>query len=86
MPAEWEPHDAVWLGWEERHLNYEPVAVEIIKNLSPHVKVKVTVSSDSILQIARAIVRKSGVDSSKLEFLVIPGSRYWIRTLELRFW
>lgn len=85
MPAEWEPHDAVWLGWEERHLNYEPVAVEIIKNLSPHVKVKVTVSSDSILQIARAIVRKSGVDSSKLEFLVIPGSRYWIRDFGAAF-
>jgi hypothetical protein len=28
MPAEWEPHDFVWLGWEDDFLAYQPVAVD----------------------------------------------------------
>ena len=79
MPGEWEPHDAVWLGWEETFVTYHPVAVDIIKNLAPNVKVKIVVTSDSVLRIAKSVVFKSGVDSSRLEFHVMPGSRYWIR-------
>ena len=35
MPAEWEPHDAVWLGWEEDSIRrYYPGIVSLIKSIS----------------------------------------------------
>jgi Porphyromonas-type peptidyl-arginine deiminase len=79
MPAEWEPHDAVWLGWGKNKPLYHPVAVDIIKNLTPHVKVKITVSSYSVLQVAKSILRKSGIDTTMIEFHTMIGSLYWIR-------
>src|SRR5689334_24671170 len=56
MPAEWEPHDAVWLGWQDTFLSYHPVAADIIKSLIPHVQVKVAVDSDSLLRVAKGIL------------------------------
>lgn len=79
MPAEWEPHDAVWLGWEDTYLSYHPVVVDIIKNLTPHVQVKVGVSSDSLIMVAKAILSKNGVDTTTIKFYHLPGDRYWIR-------
>jgi agmatine deiminase len=79
MPAEWEPHDAVWLGWEDRFLTYHPVVIDIIKNLTPHVKIKIAVASDSTLRVAKSFLFQSGIDSTKLEFYTMPGNRYWIR-------
>lgn len=85
MPGEWEPHDAVWLGWEDTYVHYHPVALDIIKNLAPHVNVKIAVSSDSVLRVAKSIIRKSGADSSRLEFYVMPGSKHWIRDFGAAF-
>ena len=79
MPAEWEPHDAVWLGWEDESLEFHPTIVEIINALTPHVQVKVAVSSDSLLNVARNYLVSQGIDSSSIKFYRMPGDRYWIR-------
>lgn len=79
MPAEWEEHDAVWLGWEDTFVSYHPVAVNIIQNLTPHVKVKMVVKSDSVLRVAKSVLSQGGIDTTTLEFHVMPGNRYWIR-------
>src|SRR5688572_27127964 len=79
MPAEWEPHDAVWLGWEDDFVAYHPVAIDIIKSLTPHVKVKMTVSSDSLREVAKSLLSANGVDSISIEFITMPGNEYWIR-------
>lgn len=85
MPAEWEPHDAVWFGWEDRYLSFHPVAVDIIKNLTPHVQVKLAASSDSLLAVAKAILSKNGVDTSTITFYNLPDDRYWIRGVRAIF-
>jgi len=79
MPAEWEPHDAVWLGWEDESLEYHPAVVNIIKALAPHVQVKVAVASDSLLDVARNFLYSQGIDSSRIKFYHMSGDRYWIR-------
>jgi len=79
MPAEWEPHEAVWLGWEDDQFQYYPVAVEIIKTLLPNVPVKIAVDNDSLLREAKKYLSKHGVDSNQLKFYLMPGDRYWIR-------
>jgi len=79
MPGEWEPHDAVWLGWEDESLQFYPSVVTLIKGLTPHVMVKVAVSSDSLLQVAKDYLKQQGVDSTKIRFYLMQGDRYWIR-------
>lgn len=80
MPAEWEPHEAVWLGWEKDSSdNYYPVIGEIVTALKSHVTVKIAVDNDSLLRTAQARLLKLGVDTSGIQFYVMPGERYWIR-------
>ncbi|MDX2284931.1 MAG: agmatine deiminase family protein [Bacteroidia bacterium] len=80
MPAEWEPHDAVWLGWEpDSTLEVHPVVVELVKTLTPHVPVKFACDSDSLLQTAKSYLLRHQVDTSNIRFYVMPGDRYWIR-------
>lgn len=78
MPAEWEPHDAVWFGWEKDSAYYPSIA-EIINTITPSVMVKVAVSSDSLLEVAQKYLYGKGVDSAKIKFYLMPGDRYWIR-------
>jgi len=79
MPAEWEPHDAIWLGWEDDRLEYRPTVVNMIKALKPHVKIKIAASGDSLLLIAKKYLHEQGIDSSQLLFYNMKGDRYWIR-------
>lgn len=79
MPAEWEPHASVWLGWEDDQLQYRPPVIQLINALTPFVNVKVAVGSDSLLQVARKYLMEQNVDSSKVKLYLMPGDRYWIR-------
>ena len=80
MPAEWEPHDAVWLGWEKDSLRgYYPAVATIIKELSGHVTVKMAFHNDTLLQKAKTYLASQGVDSSMYKTYIMPGERYWIR-------
>lgn len=80
MPAEWEPHDAVWLGWEkDSSLGYYPAVVSIIKALSKNVTVKIAFHNDTLQQKAKAYLASQGIDSSMYKPFIMPGDRYWIR-------
>ncbi|HLP36879.1 agmatine deiminase family protein [Lacibacter sp.] len=80
MPAEWEQHDAVWLGWEKDSLRgYYPAVVNIIKALAGNVTVKIAFNNDTLLQKAKAYLASQGVDSSMYKTYIMPGDRYWIR-------
>ena len=47
MPAEWEPHERVWLTWfgAERR---DAVSCEIVKALLPNVKLTINVESEAM--------------------------------------
>jgi agmatine deiminase len=80
MPAEWEKHDAVWLGWQsDSTLGFYPVVTEMIKTLTPNVTVKIAFDSDSLMQTAKSYLKRQQVDTSNIKFYVMPGDRYWIR-------
>lgn len=81
MPAEWEPHEAVWLGWQkgEDH-DFYPGIASLIKTLAPNVTVKIACDSDSLLQTAKAyLFEQAKLDTPNIRFYVMPGDRYWIR-------
>jgi agmatine deiminase len=49
MPAEWEPHEAVWLGWEEdSSFGFYPAVVDMVKTLTPHVNSALLFQSASV--------------------------------------
>jgi agmatine deiminase len=80
MPAEWETHDAVWLGWEsDSARGFYPVVTEMINTLTPHVTVKMAFDSDSLMQTAKRYLMQQKVDTTNIKFYLIPGDRYWIR-------
>jgi len=80
MPAEWEAHDAIWLGWEKDSLRgYYPAVANIIKALTANVAVKIAVDNDSLLQKAKAYLSSQGIDSGMYKTYIMPGERYWIR-------
>ena len=80
MPAEWEAHDAIWLGWRERkNTQFQEGVAELIKTLTPTVAVKVAVSSDSLLRVAKVFLDHQNVDLTRVKFYVMPGDQYWIR-------
>jgi len=80
MPAEWEKHDAIWLGWEkDTTKNYYPVVADIIKTIAAHVTVKIAFDSDSLLQTAKARLLKYDIDTTMYKSYIMPGDRYWIR-------
>ncbi len=80
MPAEWEKHDAVWLGWQaDSTLGFYPVVTEMIKTLTPNVTVKIAFDSDSLMQTAKSYLKRQQIDTSNIKFYVMSGDRYWIR-------
>lgn len=80
MPAEWEQHDAVWLGWEKDSLRgYYPAVANIIKALAPNVTVKIAFNNDTLLQKAKSYLASQGVNSTMYRTYIMPGERYWIR-------
>jgi agmatine deiminase len=80
MPAEWEQHDAVWLGWEaDSTYGFYPVVTEIIKTLTPNVTVKIAFDNDSLMQTAKRYLLQQNVDTINIKFYVMKGDRYWIR-------
>jgi agmatine deiminase len=79
MPAQWEPHEAIWFGWTKNSPKYYPAVAEMIKGLEGHVKIKLAVDSDSLLNVAKQTLGDFGVNISTIEFHVMPGEDYWIR-------
>ena len=54
FPAEWEPHDTVWVGWvppregrPERHETMNAMTVDIIGALRDHVRIEVIVQNEA---------------------------------------
>lgn len=80
MPAEWEPHDAVWLGWEKDSLRgYYPAVANVIKALVHNVTVKIAFDNDTLQQKAKVYLLSQGIDTTMYQPYIMPGERYWIR-------
>ncbi len=79
MPGEFEPHEAIWFGWEENDTTVHPVVYNMIRGLSGKVQLKIAVDSDSLKAVAQSKLHDAGIDTSAIQFYTISGDRYWIR-------
>jgi agmatine deiminase len=86
MPAEWEPHEATWLGWPHNRTDWPGkfatipwVYGEIIKRLAPGEIVRIIVNSKEHEARAQRVLSRVGVDLARVEFFRFPTNRGWTR-------
>ena len=86
MPAEWEPHEATWLGWPHELTDwpgkFAPIPwafAEIVRHLSQVEGVNLLVENAASEKRVRSILKKSGADLTRVAFLRIPTDRGWMR-------
>jgi agmatine deiminase len=78
FPGEWEPHEAVWLGWED-FSPFHPVSVAMIKAMLPTVPIKMVAPDDSTLGLAKNYLSRHGIDTTAIRFYVMPDNLIWMR-------
>lgn len=86
MPAEWEPHEATWIGWPHNITDWPGrfapipwVYGEITRMISTGEIVRVLVNSQGHEVRARRILASVGVDLARVEFFRFPTNRGWTR-------
>src|SRR5262245_32333538 len=86
MPAEWEAHQATWIGWPHNKTDWPGkfavipwVYGEIVRRLTPGETVRIIVISQQHQASARKVLFKAGVDLDRVEFFRFPTNRGWTR-------
>src|SRR5271167_2393397 len=86
MPAEWEPHEATWLGWPHELTDwpgkFAPIPwafAEIVRHLARVERVFLLVENRAAEARVKTILRKSGVNLDAVRFFHVPTDRGWMR-------
>lgn len=86
MPAEWEEHEATWIGWPHNKSDWPGkfaaipwVFGEIVRKLSAGEIVRILVNSKKHEASARRLLKRVHADSSQIEFFRFPTNRGWTR-------
>jgi agmatine deiminase len=86
MPAEWEPHDATWLGWPHNPTDWPDkldtirwVYGEMVKKISAGELVRILVQNRNEEKLARTYLSRAGCNLKRIRFIVHPTNRGWMR-------
>ncbi len=86
MPAEWEPHEATWLGWPHNETDWPGkfaaipwIYGEITRKLAPGEIVRILVNSRARQAAAARVLKQAGVARKRVEFFRFPTNRGWTR-------
>jgi agmatine deiminase len=85
MPAEWERHEATWIGWPHNKTDWPGkfapipwVFGEMVRKISQGEIVRVIAVPD-IQRQAKSVLKRIGVDLKMVEFFNYPTNRGWTR-------
>lgn len=86
MPAEWDRHEATWIGWPHNRSDWPGkfppipwVFAEMVRHLTAGETVRILVNDRPHENRARAVLLKAGVTMSKVVFHRWPTDRGWTR-------
>lgn len=86
MPAEWEPHQATWLGWPHELTDwpgkFAPIPwafAEIVRSLSEVERVFLLVENRAAEARVRSMLKKAGANLGAVDFFCVPTDRGWMR-------
>lgn len=86
MPAEWEPHEAVWLRWPAAATHDRAYAIKLESTwlamtaaLAGHVLVRTVVEDDAMAEHVTHQLRHFGIPEAAVELHVIHTDDLWLR-------
>ncbi|MGH8022840.1 MAG: agmatine deiminase family protein, partial [Limisphaerales bacterium] len=86
MPAEWNRHEATWLGWPHNAGDWPGkfetipwVYGEMIRKIAPGEYIRLLVRDPRDERLARRILRSAGVNAQRVQFVTHPTNRGWTR-------
>ena len=86
MPAEWEPHEATWLGWPHNETDWPGkldairwVYGEMVRKITPGERVRLLVRHRADERLARHYLEHAGADLGQVDFIHHPTNRGWTR-------
>jgi agmatine deiminase len=86
MPAEWDRHEATWLGWPHNPTDWPDkldtirwVYGEMVRKISAGELVRVLVDNAATERIARRYLTRAGCDLRKVRFVKHATNRGWMR-------
>ena len=86
MPAEWEPHEAVWLAWPYDEITFpdrvesaEDTFVDMIKALEGSERVELLVLDEEMKESAREKLAAGGVGKGAVIFRMTDYADVWLR-------
>ncbi len=86
LPAEWEQHEATWIGWpnnkEDWPGKFAPIPWvygEIVRYISRAEKVRIIVESKPNQKKAQAVLKAVEADLTNVEFFRLETDRNWLR-------
>ena len=86
MPAEWEPHEATWIGWPHNRSDWPGkfaaipwVYGEIVRKIAAGEIVRILVESKAHEAKAARLLSRIGVVPSRVSFFRFPTDRGWTR-------
>lgn len=86
LPAEWEKHEATWIGWPHNGEDWpgkistiQWVYGEIVSKIAPNEKVRIIVNSQSHEDKAKNVLVLAGIKLNNIEFFQLPTNRGWLR-------
>jgi agmatine deiminase len=86
MPAEWERHDATWIGWPHHEPDWpgklEPIPwvyAEIVRALSPYERVEILCQDETVRERALHALGMHGVKPDRYRLHLQQTDRVWLR-------
>jgi agmatine deiminase len=86
MPAEWERHQATWLGWPHNPTDWPDkldtirwVYGEMVRKISAGELVRLLVANRVEEKLARRYLTRAGCDLKNVRFVIYPTNRGWMR-------
>ena len=86
MPAEWEKHEATWLGWPHNPTDWPDkldtirwVYGEMVRKIGAGETVRMLVDDKTEERRARRYLTRTGADLRRVEFIIHPTNRGWMR-------
>src|SRR5215469_14309112 len=86
MPAEWEPHEATWLGWPHNASDWPGkfeiipwVYGEMMRKISEGENIYLLIRNKADENLARKILKHVGADPRKVRFTMHATNRGWTR-------
>ncbi|HEY2081807.1 MAG TPA: agmatine deiminase family protein, partial [Verrucomicrobiae bacterium] len=86
MPAEWEKHEATWLGWPHNETDWPDkidtirwVYGEMVRKIAEGEIVRILVRNQAEAKFARSYLTRAGANLKNVEFVIHATNRGWTR-------